>query len=108
ILTDTIPVNTSILVQSSVNYPEPPFTFTDGAGAAASGLSFVYSGPASITDDVEFSMNNGSDFNYLPTPDGDGFDSLVTDVRINPKGIFNPSNGTDIPTFTVTFSVKVN
>jgi hypothetical protein len=53
-------------------------------------------------------MNNGSDFNYLPTPDSDGFDSLVTDVRINPKGIFNPSNGTDIPTFTVTFSVKVN
>jgi len=108
VLTDTVPVNTSILVQSSVNYPEPPFTFTDGAGAAASGLTFVYSGPASTTDDVEFSMNNGSDFNYLPTPDGDGFDSLVTDVRINPKGTFNPSNGVDIPTFTITFSVKVD
>ncbi len=107
-ISDTIPANTSILVQSSVNYPEPPFTFTDGAGATSSGLSFIYSGPASITDDVEFSINNGSDFNYLPTPNGDGFDSLVTDVRINPKGVFNPSNGTDIPTFTITFSVKVD
>jgi trimeric autotransporter adhesin len=107
-LTDTIPTNTSIFVQSSANYPEPAFTFTDGTGAAVSGLSFVYSGPASITDDVEFSNNNGSDFNYLPTPDSDGFDSQVTDVRINPQGIFNPSNGTDIPTFTVNFSVRVD
>ena len=107
-ISDTIPANTSLFVQSSVNYPEPLFTFTDGAGAAASGLSFVYSGPASTTDDVEFSMNNGSDFNYLPTPDSDGFDSLVTDVRINPKGTFNPSNGTDIPTFTISFSVRVD
>ena len=76
--------------------------------AVASGLSFVYSVPASTTDDVEFSMNNGSDFNYSPTPDSDGFDSLVSDVRINPKGTFNPSNGTDIPAFTVSFSVRVD
>jgi uncharacterized repeat protein (TIGR01451 family) len=107
-LTDTIPANTSVFVQSSIKYPELPFIFTDGAGAEASGLTFVYSGPASTTDDVEFSMDNGSNFNYLPTPDGDGFDSAVTDIKINPKGIFNALNGTDIPTFTVTFSVRVD
>ena len=107
-ITDTIPANTSIFVESSIKYPELPFIFTDGAGAEASGLTFVYSGPASTTDDIEFSMDNGSNFNYLPTPDSDGFDSAVTDVRINPKGIFNASNGTDIPTFTVTFSVRVD
>lgn len=107
-LTDSVPTNTSIFVQSSINYPEAPFNFSDGAGAAASGLSFVYSGPTSTTDDVEFSDNNGSDFNYLPTPDSDGFDSAVTDVRINPKGIFNGSNGTDAPTFTIDFSVRVD
>jgi len=108
ILTDPIPASTSLFVQSSVLYPEAPFTFTDGAGTDASGLTFVYSGPASGTDDVEFSNNNGSDFLYSPAPDGDGFDSAVTNVRINPKGAFNASNGTDIPTFTVNFSVRVD
>jgi len=108
VLTDTVPANTSLFVQSSVLYPEAPFTFADGSGTEVSGLSFVYSGPASGADDVEFSNNNGSDFLYSPTPDGDGFDSTVTDVRINPKGVFNASNGTDIPTFTVNFSVRVD
>ena len=108
-LTDIIPANTSMFVQSSALYPEAPFNFTNGAGAASSGLTFIYSGPASNTDDVEFSQDNGVDlFTYSPTPDGDGFDSNVTDVRLNPKGAFNGSNGTDVPTFTLEFSVRID
>ncbi|MBE9568404.1 MAG: hypothetical protein IMF14_06885 [Proteobacteria bacterium] len=108
VLTDKIPAGTSVFVQSSAQYPEAPLNFIDGTGATVSGLSFVYSGPASTTDDIEFSNNNGSDFLYIPTPDGDGFDSAVTDIKINPKGVFNASNGTDIPTFTMEFSVRVD
>ena len=108
VLSDSIPAGTSVFVQSSALYPEAPFNFIDGTGAAISGLSFVYSGPASATDDIEFSNNNGTDFLYAPTPDSDGFDSAVTDIRINPKGVFNASNGTDIPTFTLEFSVRID
>ncbi len=108
IFTDPVPANTSIFVQSSTLYPETPFVFTDGSGGAASGLTFVYSGPSSTTDDIEFSSNNAVDFLYTPTPDGNGFDSAVTDIRINPKGVFNGSNGVDIPTFTLNFSVRVD
>ncbi len=108
VLTDSLATNTSIFVQSSALYPEAPFTFTDGTGATISGLSFVYSGPSSSTDDVAFSNNDGADYLYSPSPDSNGFDSAVTDVRINPKGIFNASNGTDIPTFTINFSVRVD
>ena len=105
-LGDNVPAGTSLFVQSSAAYPEAPFVFTDGA--VASGLSFTYSGPSSTTDDVEFSSNNGADYSYIPTPDADGFDSAVTNVRFNPKGVFNAASGGNVPSFTLRFSVRVN
>ena len=62
-----------------------PVEFTDGVGAAASGLTLDYGGLADLGDDVEFSTN-GSNWNYVPVPDADGFDPAVSFVRIRPSG----------------------
>ena len=64
----------------------------DGAGGAfaiftegspASGLAFTYGGGTSLTDDVEFSSDNGSSWLFLPTA---GTQAQVTHVRLKPRG----------------------
>lgn len=64
----------------------------DGAGGAfavftegspASSLAFTYSGPSSLTDDVEFSSDNGSSWLFLPTA---ATQAQVTHVRLKPRG----------------------
>ena len=73
-----------------------------------SGLSFNYIGFSSTTDDVEFSDDNGASFTYTPTPVG-GVDPAITDVRLNPKGIFNGMNdAVNVPSFNIRFRVEIN
>jgi len=82
-----------------------PIAFINGA--TPSGLTYTYSGLANAADDVAFSNNNGTSFDYSPTPDGDGLDANVTHVRINPKGTLGAAAGSDIPSFTLRLRVQV-
>ncbi len=108
-ISDAIPSGTSLFVQSSVNYPETPFIFTDGSGVSASGLGFSYLGVGSGTDAVEFSNDNGATWTYTPVPDGDGFDSNISNVRFSPTGTFNGMlNNSDVTTFSLSFAVRVD
>lgn len=105
---DEVPIGIAVFVQSSTNYPEAPFVFTDGAGPQASALTFNYGGPADLTDDVEFSSNNGADsYLHVPTPDADGFANTITNIRIRPKGAFSLYDGSNVPTFTIEFGIRV-
>jgi large repetitive protein len=75
----------------------PPVTFVDGI--PGSGLTLVYS------TGVTWSNQVGGDvpFTYIPTPDGNGFDSSATGVRVNPTGIMAATGS-----FTIKFKARIN
>ena len=73
----------------------------------ASGLSYTFTSLADTTDDLEFSDNGGATFSYIPTPDAEGYDPNVTDIRVRPEGVFLAAGGGNDPSFTVQFRVRV-
>ncbi len=50
--------------------------------------------------------NDGVSFDYIPSPVGD-YDSNVTDIVVNPKGIFQGNTGT-APSCTIIFRVRID
>lgn len=107
VVTDPIPPNTVLYVGDLGGAGSGPVLFVDGAAPANSGLTYTFSGLASTTDDLEFSNDNGTTWTYVPVPDANGYDANVTNIRVNPQGVMNGSNGTTNPTFTLRFRVKV-
>ena len=93
LVTDPLAANVELFVGDLGLPGSGPVEFTDGIGPAASGLSFTYGGLNDPGDDVEFSTD-GTDWSYVPTPDGAGFDPAVRYVRINPGGSFAGASGT--------------
>ncbi len=70
-----------------------PVIFADPG--SNSGLTYDYGGAGSppldlgvTTDDLEFSNDDGTSFDYVPTADGDQCDAAVTDFRVRPAGAF--------------------
>jgi hypothetical protein len=100
-VTDSIPANTELYVNDLGGAGSGPVLFIDGSAPVNSGLSYSPAG------DLEFSNDNGTSWTYTPSPDADGYDANVTDIRINPKGVMNASDGTNDPTFTLRFRVRV-
>jgi hypothetical protein len=87
IVSDSLPPTVSLFVGDLGAAGSGPVEFTDGTGAAASGLTFSFGGLGDLFDDVEFSTD-GFNWNYEPIPDADGFDPAVTWIRIRPGGTF--------------------
>ncbi|MDO8943075.1 MAG: hypothetical protein Q7U75_07810, partial [Desulfobacterales bacterium] len=92
IITDPIPSHTKLVVTP------PAVTYN---AVVANGLSFT------LASDVTFSQD-GSDFTYVPTADGNGTDVTVTHLRINPKGPLNGAASAPYPRFTVSFKIRIN
>lgn len=105
IATDQIPENTSLFVGDLNGVGSGPIYFEDGS--VASGLNFTYSGLNSVTDDVYFSNDGGLSFDYLPSPGSEGYDDNITNIMINPRGVFNGALGSSNPSFLFAFRVKV-
>lgn len=105
VITDPLPADVALFVGDLGSPGSGPVEFTDGVGAASSGLSYSFGGLADLTDDVEFSLN-GVDYTYVPIPDVDGFDAAVRYIRINPTGIFLGTTGTPT-TFDLRIRVRV-
>lgn len=78
-----------------------PVIFADPG--SDSDLSYSFGGLAVTTDDLEFSNNDATDFNYVPTADGDDCDEAITDFRVRPGGAF--AGGADF-TLRVRYQVK--
>ncbi|SFP93268.1 hypothetical protein [Sphingomonas rubra] len=55
-------------------------------GARASGLTLRYVSPASTTDDIDFSADNGATWTYVPVPGDAASQAAVTTVRFRPRG----------------------
>lgn len=84
-----------------------PVIFTDGTGNNISGLSYNFENLTSTTDGLLFSNTNGVDFNYQPTPDAEGFDSNVTDIKLVFSGSMKPKYAQGTPEFTIEYQVKI-
>lgn len=101
LVADPIPEQVALRVANIGGVGSGPVGFTDGV--PTSGLTYTFAGLGSTTDDVEFSNDNGMSWTYVPSPDANGVDGAVTDIRINPKGAFAPNNAQ----FTLRFRVVV-
>jgi hypothetical protein len=105
IITDAIPPNTALYVNDISGAGTGPIRFVDGS--PPSGLSYNFVSLASTTDGLSFSNNGGVSFVYTPSPDADGVDTNVTNIRIATIGQFLASSGSGDPSFNVLFRVKV-
>jgi hypothetical protein len=81
VVSDATPAGLSLFVGNLGGSPAGPVTYTAGT----SGMTFSFVSLASLTDDVEFSSNNGATWTYVPVPNAFNVDPLVTNVRMNPK-----------------------
>lgn len=104
---DQVPANTELFVNDLGGAGSGPVLMIDGTAPVNSGLSYTFTSLGSSIDDIEFSNDNGGSWTYTPVPDVDGYDASVTNIRVNPKGVMRASNGTDDPTFTLRFQVRV-
>lgn len=103
---DKIPANTILYVGDFGVAGSGPISFIDGT--PSSGLTYTYTNLASTTDNLYFSNDNGTTYTYIPTPDANGYDANVTNIKIVPQGLMNPSSGSPSPSFTIQFKVKIN
>jgi hypothetical protein len=105
VITDPMPANTEVFVNDINGGPSGPLLFTDGT--PVSGLSYDFAGLGSATDSIAFSDDNGVSYNYTPTPNVDGYDSLATDIKVSLSGSFAASSGNPHPSFSIIFWVRV-
>lgn len=114
VITDPLPVNTSIYAKDLAAPGSGPFAFSQGA--TPSGLTYTYnaatiSNPATTAPFPDLQFFGGAPtaaWGYVPVPNAvDGCDPLVSQVRINPKGLFAGSPTAPSPSFTLQFRVCV-
>jgi uncharacterized repeat protein (TIGR01451 family) len=100
VLTDALPKDVKLVVAGT-----NAFELSDGP--TPSYLSLDWTNAASTSDGVSFSTD-GSDFSYIPTPDGDGADSAITHVRFSTTGAMRQHiDGVTDPSFEIKFQVIV-
>jgi len=104
---DAIPANTDLYVSDIGASGSGPIAFSNGS--LTSSLTYTFTSLASTTDDVAFSNNNGATWTYTPVANANGVDPNVTNVRINPKGVFSgdPAPGAPSPSCTASFRVRI-
>lgn len=99
VITDPLPPNTALYVETAGGIF--PITFTDGT--PPSGLSYNFAADVTFSNQV----GGGAPYNYIPVPDGQGFDPAVTGYRIAPTGAMNGDTGSGTPNFDVVFQVRI-
>jgi len=84
-----------------------PIGFTDGAANDISGLNYSFINLNSTSDGLSFSHNNGANYNYVPTPDSEGYDSNITHIKLVFTGSMLPKYDQGIPEFNIEYQIKV-
>ncbi len=105
VITDLLPENISLFVNDIAGPGSGPIAFTDGA--ISSGLTWNFISLSDLTDSIEFSNDNGATWSYTPTPNADGFDSSITDIRLLPIGIMNASSASGSPYFELSIQAQI-
>lgn len=103
-VTDAIAANTKLFVGDILTPGSGPVAFAQGT--PSSGLSWTFTALNNNADDLAFSNDGGTTWNYTPTADADGCDVAVTHIRMTPKGTM-PGNGGGNPYFELRFHVLV-
>jgi len=103
-VSDAVPANLELVVSDIGGAGSGPVLFTQGS--PTSGLSYTYTSLASLADGLDFSNNGGATWSYVPTPNGNGTDPAVTNIRVSPSGAFAANAGT-APSFTLQFRMRV-
>ncbi len=99
VITDALPTNTALFVDTSGS---PPVAFVDGTPSSA--LSFDFATDVAFTN----AAGGAGPFNYTPVPDADGYDPAVTGIEVRPQGTFLGTNdAANAPQFTLEFLVRV-
>lgn len=104
-ITDSIPPNTVMYVGDLGVTGSGPIIFTDGA--TSSGLTYNFISLGNTNSGLKFSNNGGSTWTYVPTPDANGYDANVTNIKVTMNGTMNASNFTNNPSFSIKFKVKI-
>jgi uncharacterized repeat protein (TIGR01451 family) len=103
-VTDPIPANTALYVNDLGGVGSGPIQFVDGS--TSSTLTYTFGALGNMTDDVDFSTNNGASWNTAtPVAGADGCDPSINKIRINPKGTF--VGNVPQPSFQLKFRVCV-
>lgn len=100
---DKLAAGTDFYIGTDANVS--PITLVEGN--PASNLTLTFESLTSTTDDIEFSNDGGLTFDYEPTADTEGFDPLITDIRITPTGTMPGSDENGSPAFSIFYQVKV-
>ena len=103
-IVEAVPSQTTLYVGDLGAAGSGPVSFSNGTPSST--LTYTYSSLSSGADDLAFSSDGGASYTYTPVPDGSGYDTLVTHVRVSPKGVFAASTGAGDPKFTYQFRVK--
>jgi hypothetical protein len=103
-IVDAIHPATKLFVSDVGGPGSGPIAFTNGT--PSSGLTWTFTALNNVTDDLEFSNDNGATWTYVPTPDADGCDVAVTNIRMQPNGTMPGIGGGD-PYFELRFRVVV-
>ena len=105
VITEAIPANMALRVVNFDGSTPGPVRFSNGT--PPSGLTYTFVSLGNAGDDVSFSNNNGATYTYTPVANADGVDLAVTNIRINPKGIFLGNVGAGDPQADFAFKLVV-
>lgn len=94
-INDQVPTFMDLRVVDIGGAGSGPVQFVDGS--PSSGLTYA---PGA---DITFSNDGGATWTYTPSAIANGTDPAVTNIRVNPKGIFNANNAQ----FTIKFRMRV-
>ena len=93
-ISDAIPLRMKFYVGT-----DNPVTVTIGI---LSGLTYTYTSLANATDGLDFSTDNGANWNYTPVAGADGSDPNVTNIRVKTGGAQAAGDS-----FTIAFTAVV-
>ncbi len=104
VISDALPAHAELYVGDLGAPGSGPVQITDGN--PVSGLAWSFSGLANTGDSLEFSNDGGATWTYVPTPNAEGFDGSVSNLRIKPTGQMKAATGSN-PFLELQFRVRV-
>ena len=97
-ITDPVPTNMRLCVTSAC-LAGGPAIFDDATSPVPTGVTLQA---------IAYSNNGGLSFDYVPMPDGEGFDAAVDAIRISLQGQFAPRSTSGAPRFTITLAARLD
>lgn len=98
VITDVLPVGMAVRVTDGAS---PGVTLIDGS--PASGLSLAWPGGVQWTDNP----GGAGPYDYVPSPDGQGFDAAVTGLRVTLSGAMAGGTAASPREARVTYSARI-